>query len=231
MRATQAWSVLGELMRQLREVAGMTLVGAADASGWNKSHLSRVERGYTKPSVDLVSWYDDAFRVDGALVRQFVELEASVRADRARTTRDRHLLPPEPHGRLLGVPADYQASDRCRVVAETVPDGTILGCDVSLEKSWTLRNAGPVHWRGRHLTRQGQPAAGVWLQSPMQVPITDAAPDATITVVVPLLTPHWAGTYVAYFKITDSEGCPYFPQLRPIYCTIHVTDELMDATE
>jgi transcriptional regulator with XRE-family HTH domain len=53
--------VIGSRMRELREAAGVPLTRAATLSGWDKGHLSRVERGHTKPSRELIEWYDASF--------------------------------------------------------------------------------------------------------------------------------------------------------------------------
>ncbi len=75
-------------MRELREAAGVPLSRAAAQSGWDKGHLSRVERGHTKPSRELIEWYDASFGAGQALVNQLMELDAAVRAGRDMTLRD-----------------------------------------------------------------------------------------------------------------------------------------------
>jgi transcriptional regulator with XRE-family HTH domain len=233
MRANQARVIIGNRMRELRGSAGVTLKGASQLSSWDKGHLSRVERGLTKPSSGLVTWYDQCFGAQGALLRQFVELEASVRLDRQlalhdareRARRDGSGRRNGPLTEILGgsVPADFDDRDVSIYVGEIVPDGTILEPDCPFEKSWTLRNAGPVPWRDRWLTRQGTPGVPGWLASPAQVPVPDTDPGDVATMTVVLNTPDYAGTFTAYFKMTDRAGRLYFPtKAIPLNCTVTV---------
>jgi transcriptional regulator with XRE-family HTH domain len=238
MRSAQARTLLGDRMRELRESAGVSLTWSAQSSGWSKSHLSRVEQGATRPSLPLIEWYDAAFGARGALVHQYLELDAAVRQTRLLTLRElRGTVTPavgsvdaavagdDPGGVLAGggaVPADYDPRDRSVFVRETIPDGTVLEPAQRFLKSWTVRNAGPVPWRERHLTRQGTPGVPGWLRSPMQVPIPATDPGEETAIVVPMCAPATAGMCTAYFKITDQHGRLYFPRsdVSPLYCTV-----------
>jgi transcriptional regulator with XRE-family HTH domain len=236
VRAAQAREIIGNRMRELREASGTTLRGTAQLSGWDKGHLSRVERGLTKPGADLVAWYDARFGARQALVRQFTELEESVRSDRRLTRRDerrragREAGEPVPAagsaaGSAAGgsVPADFDPDDRSVLVSETVPDGTIVDPGSAFTKAWTVRNAGTADWHGRWLTRQGDPGVPGWLASPRQVPVPDTPAGALVTVSVELTSPRLAGSFTAYFKMTDSDGRPYFPARSiPVHCTVCV---------
>jgi transcriptional regulator with XRE-family HTH domain len=231
MRAAQARLVLGSRMRELREDAGMSLRRSAQESGWDKAYLSRVERGATRASMLLVEWYDTTFGADRVLVRQFLELNEAVREEHALALRDtRYGSPGKNASRWMAaggpVPADYDPRDMSLFVCETVPDGSLFGPSQRFDKSWTVRNAGPMHWRQRWLTRQGTAGVPGWLHSPKCVPVPDTGPGAEATIVVAMRTPQWSGACVAYFKITDAAGRPYFPTSRtgPLYCTIYVTD-------
>ena len=141
MRPAQARFVIGCRMRELREAAGVPLSRAAAESGWDKGHLSRVERGHTKPSRELIEWYDASFGAGQSLVNQLMELDAAVRAGRDMSQRDmrRHVQPV-----LLGgsVPIDHHPDDRAELVGETVPDGTRVCRDQPFEKTWEIRNSG-----------------------------------------------------------------------------------------
>jgi transcriptional regulator with XRE-family HTH domain len=214
-------------MRELREAAGVPLSRAAAQSGWDKGHLSRVERGHTKPSRELIEWYDASFGAGQALVNQLTELEAAVRAGRDMTLRDmrRHVQPV-----LLGgsVPVDHHPEDRAELVGETVPDGTRVCRDQEFEKTWEIRNSGERPWRGRWLTRQGAAGTPGWLRSPHRAPLPDAVPGETVTVSMILQAPSQVGASTAYFKITDDAGRLYYPGLEspPMYCTIFTVYEL-----
>lgn len=231
MRPAQARVVIGCRMRELREAAEVTLSEAARWSGWHKGHLSRVERGLTKPGAELVAWYDTTFGAAAALVRQLAELEESVRADRATTRRDRR-------GRRSGgpiypltlggtVPVDYHPDDLCVLVGETVPDGTQVMPGEVVCKIWTLRNAGPTTWLGRFLTRQGTPGVPGWLHSPGRVPMADTGPGELVDVRMRLQAPQIAGACTAYFKMTDEVGRLYFPAAAssPLCCTLSVLEQ------
>jgi transcriptional regulator with XRE-family HTH domain len=232
VRAAQARAIIGDRMRELREASGTTLRGAAQLSGWDKGHLSRVERGLTKPGADLVAWYDARFGAHQALERQFAELEDSVRSDRRLTRRDerrragREAAGPVPAVGLAeggSVPADFDPDDRSVLVSETVPDGTIVDPGSVFTKAWTVHNAGTADWHDRWLTRQGDPGVPGWLASPRQVPVPDTAAGALVTVSVELTSPRLAGSFTAYFKMTDSDGRPYFPARGiPVHCTVCV---------
>ncbi|MEV0795834.1 NBR1-Ig-like domain-containing protein [Kribbella sp. NPDC050459] len=214
-------------MRELREAAGMPLTRAAAESGWDKGHLSRVERGHTKPSRELIEWYDDSFGANQALVNQLMELDAAVRAGRDMSQRDmrRHVQPV-----LLGgsVPIDHHPDDRAELVGETVPDGTQVCREQVFEKAWMIRNSGERPWHDRWLTRQGAAGTPGWLRSPNRAPVPDAEPGDIVTVAMSLQAPCQVGASTAYFKLTDEAGRLYYPGLEspPLYCTIFTVYEL-----
>ncbi|MFC9694483.1 NBR1-Ig-like domain-containing protein [Kribbella sp. NPDC056951] len=208
-------------MRELREAAGVPLTRAAVMSGWDKGHLSRVERGHTKPSRELIEWYDASFGAGQALVNQLMELDAAVRAGRDMSLRDmrRQIQPVSLGG---SVPADHHAEDRAELAGETVPDGTQVLRDETFEKTWQIRNSGERPWHDRWLTRQGAPGAPGWLRSPARERVPDAAPGEVVVVTMQLQAPSQVGASTAYFKITDDAGRLYYPGLEspPMYCTI-----------
>jgi transcriptional regulator with XRE-family HTH domain len=222
VRAGQAQATIGRRMREVRDAAGITLRTAAARSGWDKGHLSRVERGLVKPSRQLVAWYDEAYGVCGGLVHQFAELEESVRLDRARSLRDRReAARPGPGG---SVPEDYDPRDRSLLHTENVPDGSLMAPGEVFEKAWTLHNDGPVAWTGRWLSRQAGTGPG-WLRSERRVQVPDTPAGGLVTIHMAFTSPAAAGSSIAYFKMTDGDGRPYFPSphVSPLYCTVKVT--------
>ncbi|MFE9656445.1 NBR1-Ig-like domain-containing protein [Micromonospora sp. NPDC006431] len=228
MRAAQAREVIGARMRELRESAETSLTRAADLSGWGKGHLSRVERGLTKPSRGLVEWYDATFGAGQALLGQFLDLEAAVRVGRETSLRDarlRHLGGVACFPAVAGgsVPVDHDPADCCLLMAEDPPDGTVVSVGQAFDKTWTVRNVGPVPWRGRWLTRQGAPGVAGWLQSPIRVRFGEVDPGAEAVIRVRLRAPHVEAACTAYFKITDATGRLYYPgsQSLPLHCTIY----------
>jgi transcriptional regulator with XRE-family HTH domain len=217
-------------MRELREAAGMPLTRAAALSGWDKGHLSRVERGHTKPSRELIEWYDESFGAGRSLVNQVMELDEAVRADKDMSMRDMRRRGSALHPILLGgsVPADHHPEDRAELVGETVPDGTQVCRDQEFEKTWEIRNSGERPWRDRWLTRQGAAGAPGWLRSPVRALIPDAVPGEVVVVRMTLQAPSQVGASTAYFKVTDEAGRLYYPGLEspPVYCTIFTVYEL-----
>jgi hypothetical protein len=135
-------------MRELRQEVGVSLEETAEASGWGKSHLSRVERGLTKPSRSLVTWYDATLGAGGAVLQQLADLEEAVRIDREVSRSDRRnnlrrrpCAGGGPAGSRFAdggsVPVGYDARDRSVLVAETVPDGAIMPAAGTFAKTWT----------------------------------------------------------------------------------------------
>lgn len=186
---------IGSQMRELRQSTGISLRRAAELSGWNKNHLSRVECGSTKPSLPLIEWYDGQFGAGNALIVRYRELAGAARIDRA-----------------TGIPGDHDPRDSCALVAETLPDGTLVRPGVLLRKTWTLRNTGPVNWRGRWLTRQDVPSTAGWLRCPTRVPVPDTGLGGEALIELDLTTPHRVGACVATFALTDRYGRPYLSQ-------------------
>lgn len=227
MRAAQARTLIGARMRELRTCSGLSLSRTAELSGWNKSHLSRVESGATRPSLQLIEWYDTQFGANDVLVQQFRMATESVRADRDRTLRDARQAPPLRAAFVAGgsVPVDHHALDDCALVGETVPDGSLLRPGETVHKTWTLRNDGPVYWTDRFLTRQGGPGLPGWVRCESRIAVPDVAPGGEVTVGVDMTMPDYTGACIAYFKLTDAEGRPYFPdpEVRPLHASFYVS--------
>lgn len=227
MRSAQAKIIIGRLMRELRESRGVSLVRSAERSGWSKGHLSRVERGLTKPSLPLVHWYDGTFGAGEALVRQFLQLEEATREDRLLTLQHARAVngPPVPSAEGGTVPLDFDPRDLCLLVAETVPDGTEVPAGTGFVKTWTVHNRGSARWSRRWLTRQGTPGVPGWLDSPRRVLVPDTEPGQQVTIRVTMRASSWTGSSVAYFKMTDAAGRLYFPAPGdcPLYCSVNVT--------
>jgi hypothetical protein len=173
-----------------------------------------------------VEWYDVTFGAGRALLNQFLDLDAAVRASRETSLRDARcgLLDGDGYPMVAGgsVPVDHDPADRCLLVDEHPPDGAVVTVGQRFEKTWTLRNAGPVPWTGRWLTRQGAPGVAGWVQSARRVALAPVAPGAEVTVRVALRAPGTVGACTAYFKLTDEAGRLYFPgtESLPLHCTV-----------
>jgi hypothetical protein len=203
-------------MREIRQSGGISLRRAAILSGRNKSHLSRVENGLVKPSLHLVEWYDAQFGDGNSLVGQYRDLDDPAPVAGTGDTR-----PPDG-----SVPADHDTRDGCALVAETMPDGTVVRPGTVLRKTWTLRNTGSVNWRGRWLTRQHTDTAEPGrLRCPTRVPVPDIGPGGEALIELDVTTPNHVGTCVAYFMLTDVDGRPYFPDpaIQPLHCSLYVS--------
>src|SRR5438094_755048 len=67
----QPKTILGWTMQKLRLVYGATVRQIATEFGCSASHISRVERGDTKPSRSLAQFYEERFEADGLLLSLF----------------------------------------------------------------------------------------------------------------------------------------------------------------
>ena len=65
-------------MQKTRLVHGRTVRQTAQEFGCSASHISRVERGDTKPSRMLVQFYEEQFEADGLLLSLFEVAEHAV---------------------------------------------------------------------------------------------------------------------------------------------------------
>ena len=71
-------------MRKLRETTTWTVRRTAKEFGVSPAHISRVERGDTPPSRDLVEFYEDQFEGDGELHSLMVVVETAPEQNRRR---------------------------------------------------------------------------------------------------------------------------------------------------
>jgi hypothetical protein len=116
---------------------------------------------------------------------------------------------------------DHDLRDACALVAETIPDGTLVRPMALVRKTWTLRNTGRVNWRGRWLTRQDPiPEQADRLHCPTRVPVPDSGPGGEALIELDLTTPRRAGACVAHFALTDLHGRPYLPV--SLHCMLYV---------
>ena len=125
---------------------------------------------------------------------------------------------------LTALPPDHHPMDTCALVAQTVPDRTLVRPDHVVRKTWTLRNTGPVPWRNRWLTRQDTPNPA--LRCPTRVPVPDTGSGGVALIELDVTAPKNSGPCVAYFRLTDVAGRLYFPDpaVPPLRCSLYVTD-------
>lgn len=196
--ARQPATVLGWTMRKLREVAGWTVTRAAKEYGCSPSHLSRVERG-SKPSRELVQFYEEQFNGDGMLLSLLDVAEYNAEQNRRRFGGRR----PRMVRALEG--------DATAFVDDTVPHGTVLGPGELFVKTWRIRNVGRIPWTGRRLERQGPLTGPGLITSFRYVDIPDTQPGEAVEIDALLKAPGYDCTSIAYFKMVDSEGFLCFP--------------------
>jgi transcriptional regulator with XRE-family HTH domain len=185
-------------MQKLRMVSGWSGKQAAEAFGCSPAHISRVEKG-SKPSRELVQFYEESFGGDGLLLSLFEVAEHSAEQERRRDGGKRPKL-----GRA--VPGDSST-----FVGDTVPHGTRMEPGQVFEQTWRVRNSGKVPWEGRKLERQG-PLTGPGLITSLRfVDIPKTGPGELVAVTALLKAPTYDCSSIAYFKMVDSEGSLCFP--------------------
>jgi transcriptional regulator with XRE-family HTH domain len=195
----QPKTVLAWSMQKLRMVNGWTGKQVAEAFGCSPSHISRVEQGSTKPSRELVQFYEDTFEGDGLLLSMFEVAEHAGEQERRRAGGHRPRL-------YRAIPGDAST-----FVGDSIPHGTLMEPGQVFEQTWRVRNSGKVPWEGRRLERQG-PLTGPGLITSlrlMDIPNTQPGEIAAIT--APLKAPTYDCASIAYFKMVDADGKLCFP--------------------
>jgi transcriptional regulator with XRE-family HTH domain len=193
----QPKTVLGWSMQKLRLVHGKTVRETAREFGCNASHISRVERGDTKPSRALVQFYEDKFEADGLLLSLF---EVAEHANEQKRQRG-------PRGRL----AKTAPGDATAFVDASVPHGTLFKPGEMFAQTWRIRNCGTVPWHARRLERQGPLTGPGLITSPKYVAVPGTEPGEVAEVTSPLKAPGYDCTSIAYFKMVDAQGFLCFP--------------------
>jgi transcriptional regulator with XRE-family HTH domain len=185
-------------MQKLRAISGTTGKEAAAEFGCSPAHISRVEQGTSKPSRELVQFYESRFDADGVLHSLFEVAVHSPEQQRRRTrnvSQARRALP----------------GDASTFLADTVPHGTLMPPGQVFQQTWQVKNSGSIAWLGRRLERQG-PLTGPGLISSLRhIEIPDTPPGRTATITAHLKAPTYDCSSIAYFKMIDSDGQLCFP--------------------
>jgi transcriptional regulator with XRE-family HTH domain len=184
-------------MQKLRLVHGATVRQTAADFGCSPSHVSRVERGDTKPSRSLVQFYEDKFEADGLLLSLF---EVAAHAGEQKRQR----------ARTGGQPRAVEG-DATAFVDDTIPHGTLFQPGDVFTKTWRIQNCGTVPWHGRRLERQGPLTGPGLITSPKYVYIPDTETGEIAEITVPLKAPGYDCSSIAYFKMVDDKGHLCFP--------------------
>jgi transcriptional regulator with XRE-family HTH domain len=194
----QPKTVLGWSMQKQRMVHGWTGKQVAEAFGCSPSHISRVEQG-SKPSRELVQFYEDSFQADGLLLSLFEVVEHAPEQERRRAGGRRPRL-----RRAI-------AGDASTFVGDSVPHGTLMEPGQVFEQTWRVKNSGTVAWHERKLERQG-PLTGPGLITSLRlVDISDTEPGHVVGITAALKAPTYDCSSIAYFKMVDEGGALCFP--------------------
>jgi transcriptional regulator with XRE-family HTH domain len=209
---------LGLTMQKLRMVNGWTGKQVAEAFGCSPSHISRVEQG-SKPSRELVQFYEDTFEAEGLLLSLFEVAEHAPEQERRRAGGRRPKL-------SRAIPGDAST-----FLGDTVPHGSLMEPGQVFEKVWRVRNSGTATWEGRKLERQG-PLTGPGLITSLRfVDIPDAEPGHTVEITAQLKAPTYDCTSIAYFKMVDADGALCFPDAYQLGLDVLVRVEGQRAAE
>lgn len=194
----QPKTVLGWSMQKLRQVNGWTAKRTAQEFGCSPAHISRIEHG-SKPSRELVQFYEDTFQGDGLLLSLFEVAETAGEQERRRAGGKR--------------PRSKQAvpGDASTFVGDTIPHGTLMQPGQVFEKVWRVRNSGTVPWQGRRLERQGPLSGPGLISSARYVEVPDTEPGDVADITALLKAPTYDCSSIAYFKMVDAEGALCFP--------------------
>jgi transcriptional regulator with XRE-family HTH domain len=185
-------------MQKLRIVNGWSGKQVAEAFGCSPSHISRVEQG-SKPSRELVQFYEDTFQAEGLLLSLFEVAEHAPEQERRRAGGRRPRL-------RRAIPGDASA-----FVGDTIPHGTRMEPGQVFEKTWQVRNSGTVAWEGRRLERRGPLTGPGLITSLRYLDIPDTQPGEIAEITTWLKAPTYDCSSIAYFKMVDADGRLCFP--------------------
>ncbi|MBF9434667.1 helix-turn-helix domain-containing protein [Mycobacteroides chelonae] len=202
-RQDAAIQTLGQQLRYLRELAGVSMTATAQQLGMSKGHLSNIELGRDRPSAKIVGFYDEHYEGHGQAWGLYEALITQGLAPQ-RLPLDRKPDYPIP-------------GDASTFVADvTIPDGTLMKPYQLFEKTWRIRNSGTVLWKGRWLARRGAPTGHGVPTSPSKVLIPITAPGEEIEITVPMRAQPLAGASQVHWKMVDEQGWEYFPGSYPL---------------
>jgi transcriptional regulator with XRE-family HTH domain len=194
----QPKTVLGWSMQKLRLINGVTGKQVAQEFGCSPAHISRIEKG-SKPSRELVQFYEDRFQAEGLLLSLFEVAETAHEQERRRAGGKRSRL-------RRATPGDSST-----FLGDTIPHGTLMQPGQVFEQTWRVKNSGTVAWEERKLERQG-PLTGPGLITSLRfVGIPKTKPGKVAEITVPLKAPTYDCSSIAYFKMVDAEGALCFP--------------------
>lgn len=110
----------------------------------------------------------------------------------------------------------HDCHDKSAFITETIPDGSIIPAGATFTKTWVIQNVGNSIWQDRQLICTEQS-----VKTPCPVDIVDdiklipaqktidiptVYPYQNIALSVDFVAPKVAGSYISYWKMTDSAG-------------------------
>lgn len=167
--------------------------------GCSPAHISRVEQGSTKPSRELVQFYDERFQADGMLHALYETASHAPEQERRRFGGKQPKL-------YRAIPGDASS-----FLGDSIPHGTLMEPGQVFEKTWRIKNSGTVPWQGRRLERQGPVHGPGLITSLRYADIPDTQPGKPVEITAPLRAPTYDCASIAYFKMIDAESQLCFP--------------------
>lgn len=107
-----------------------------------------------------------------------------------------------------------------------IPDRSIHASDLTLIKTWKMRNTGSAAWEGCYLQFvKGDKSLIAGIEDTSlngRFPVANAAPNSVVEVSATIQTPRKEGRYCAYFRLHAVDGKRFGPQ---VWVDIQVSDD------
>ncbi len=192
-------TLLGWTMREMRASCHLKVTETANAFGCSPSHITRVELGQSRPSRDLVDFYEDRFEGDGLLSSLMEVVEQHREQVRRRSAR-------------TGVRVSRATpGDASLFIDSQLALGALFAPGEQISEVWRIHNVGSVPWAGRQLERQGPRAGPGLIRSERTYPIPETQPGEIASIEAQFTAPIYDCSTIAYFKMVDADGRLCFP--------------------
>lgn len=124
-----------------------------------------------------------------------------------------------------GRPTKYKDYDSAFVADVTYPDNSVVAWNQVFEKVWKIQNVGKHPWVDFRLVNMDDPAMpGYMNPSEREIDLGRVEPGEVKTIRVFLKAPGFAGSFISWWKMVDSDGELVFPDKDGIWCQILVED-------
>jgi len=118
----------------------------------------------------------------------------------------------------------------------TIPDNTIVKSGQYFIKTWEIQNIGNINWKDRFLLCVDEhlevsssntdflpPTPNRYLvPKEKKTPIANLEPGQTTQISVEFTAPNIPGSCISYWKMTDNEGTPFFPNIEGLSCQVQI---------